>query len=152
MTSTRQLPPPEKAKLALARETSLFRQYGLEVELVRKGKSVTTELPLEPPPESPPRNVVRLLGHHPLGGAYVASLSPALAEELDMPESWSGVVIMKVQRGTPADRLGFRARDIILSLNGESYENSGNLADALERTRGKWQITFKRDGKVEFSS
>jgi serine protease Do len=127
----------------------------LEVEMVREGKTLTAELPLEPPPESPPRNEVRLLGHHPLGGAYVASLSPALAEELDMPDSWSGVVITKVQRGTPADRVGFRARDIILSLNGESYQNSGNLADALDRIHDKWQITFKRDGKVrrvEFSS
>lgn len=127
----------------------------LEVELVRKGETVTTELRLEPPPETPPRNVVRLLGHHPLGGAYVASLSPALAEEIDMPDSWSGVVITKVQRGTPADRVGFRARDVILSLNGESYENSGRLADALDRISGKWQITFKREGKVrrvEFNS
>ncbi|MEO3431451.1 DegQ family serine endoprotease [Pelagibius sp. CAU 1746] len=127
----------------------------LEVEVVRKGETITAELPLEAPPESPPRNVVRLLGHHPLGGAYVASLSPALAEELDMPDNWTGVVITKVQRGTPAERVGFRPRDVILSLNGESYQNSGDLASALDRIQSKWQITFKRDGKVrrvEFSS
>ena len=127
----------------------------LEVEVLRRGETLTTALPLEPPPETPARSEVRLLGHHPLGGSYVASLSPALAEELDMPDNWSGVVIMKVQRGTPADRLGFRPRDIILSLNGKSYLRSVDLADALDRTSGKWQITFKRDGKVrrvEFSS
>jgi S1-C subfamily serine protease len=116
---------------------------------------VTAELPLEAPPESPPRNEVRLLGHHPLGGAYVSSLSPALAEELDMPDSWSGVVITRVQRGTPADRVGFRARDVILSINGQTFQRSGELADALVRISDRWQIVFKRDGKVrriEFNS
>ena len=110
---------------------------------------------LEAPPEIPARSEVRLLGHHPLGGSYVASLSPALAEELEMPDNWAGVVITRVQRGTPADRLGFRPRDIILSLNGQSYQSSVDLAEALDRSSGKWQIVFKRDGKVrrvEFSS
>src|SRR3546814_1702847 len=81
----------------------------------------SSDLPLEAPPESPPRNELRLLGHHPLGGAFIASLSPALAEELDMPEVWSGVVITRVQRGTPANRVGFRARDIIVSVNGQAF-------------------------------
>ena len=127
----------------------------LDVEVVRRGNSILATLPLEAPPETPPRSEVRLLGHHPLGGAYVASLSPALAEELDMPDNWAGVVVTKVQRGTPADRVGFRPRDVILSVNGASYDRSVDLADALDRIHGKWQITVKRGGKVrrfDFSS
>jgi len=127
----------------------------LNVGVVHNGRMVTRALPLEPPPESPPRNELRLLGHHPLGGAFVASLSPALAEELDMPDSWSGVVITRVQRGTPADRVGFRPRDIILSLNGQNFRNSGELAETLDRVIGRWQFVFRRDGKVrrvEFNS
>ncbi len=127
----------------------------LDVEVFRKGQLISTELPLEPPPETPPRNEVRLLGHHPLGGAFVASLSPALAEELDMPDSWNGVVITRVQRGTPAQRVGFRPRDIVLAVNGQTFERSGDLAEALDRISDRWQITFKRDGKVrrvDFSS
>ena len=127
----------------------------LDVGVLRQGRMVATELPLEPPPESPPRNEVRLLGHHPLGGAFVASLSPALAEEFDMPDSWAGVVITRVQRGTPADRVGFRARDVILSLNGQTFQRSGDLAEAFDRSSDRWQIVFKREGKVrrvEFNS
>lgn len=127
----------------------------LDVQVLRKGEVISTELPLEPPPETPPRNEVRLLGHHPLGGAYVASLSPALSEELEMPDNWNGVVITRVQRGTPARRVGFRPRDIILAVNGQTFERSGDLADALDRISNRWQITFKRDGKVrrvDFSS
>jgi serine protease Do len=127
----------------------------LDVGVLRQGRMVAAELPLEPPPESPPRNEVRLLGHHPLGGAFVASLSPALAEEFDMPDSWAGVVITRVQRGTPADRVGFRARDVILSLNGQTFQRSGDLAEAFDRSSDRWQIVFKREGKVrrvEFNS
>jgi serine protease Do len=127
----------------------------LDVGVLRQGRMVAAELPLEPPPESPPRNEVRLLGHHPLGGAFVASLSPALAEEFDMPDSWAGVVITRVQRGTPADRVGFRARDVILSLNGQTFQHSGDLAEAFDRSSDRWQIVFKREGKVrrvEFNS
>lgn len=127
----------------------------LEVEFVRKGDHRVAALPLEAPPESPPRNEVRLLGHHPLGGAFVASLSPALSEELDIPDDWSGVVITKVQRGTPAHRVGFRPRDVILSLNGKTYGHSADLSADLVRISERWQIVFKRDGKVrrvEFSS
>src|SRR5512138_1257337 len=120
----------------------------LELDVVRQGRPLTAELPLEAPPETPPRSELRLLGHHPMGGAYVASLSPALAEELDMGDVWSGVVITRVQRGTPADRVGFRARDVIVSVNGQAYDRSGALADALERITDRWQIVFKRDGKI----
>jgi serine protease Do len=127
----------------------------LAIGMVRDGRMMTAELPLEPPPEAPPRNELRLLGHHPLGGAFVSSLSPALAEELDMPDAWSGVVITRVQRGTPAARVGFRARDVILSVNGQVFQRSGELAEALDRISDRWQIVYRRDGKVrrvEFSS
>jgi Do/DeqQ family serine protease len=120
----------------------------LDVEVLRRGEIVAAELPLEAPPETPPRNEIRLLGHHPLGGAFVASLSPALAEELDLPDNWSGVVITRVQRGTPANRVGFRPGDIIIALNGQAFERSGELADALNVSSDRWQITFKRDGKI----
>jgi S1-C subfamily serine protease len=127
----------------------------LAVEVFRRGQMLSATLPLEAPPETPPRNEVRLLGHHPLGGAFVASLSPALAEELDLPDNWSGVVITRVQRGTPANRVGFRAGDIIIAVNGQAFERSGGLADALNKISDRWLITFKRGGKIrkiDFSS
>lgn len=120
----------------------------VSVGLYREGALISAVLPLEPPPESPPRNEVRLLGHHPLGGAVIASLSPALAEERDLAGHWEGIIITRVQRGTPAQRVGFKANDIILSLNRKVYVRSGDLADVLNRSAERWDITFKRDGKV----
>ncbi|WP_240932953.1 Do family serine endopeptidase [Pelagibius litoralis] len=120
----------------------------VNVGLYRQGALISAVLPLEPPPETPLRNEIRLLGHHPLGGAIVASLSPALAEEMELSGHWQGVIITRVQRGTPARRVGFRANDIILSLNGTVYKSSAELATALDRSADRWEVTFKRGGKV----
>ncbi|WP_299397265.1 Do family serine endopeptidase [Pelagibius sp.] len=120
----------------------------VKIGLFRQGEAISAVLPLEAPPETPSRNEIRLLGHHPLGGAFVASLSPALAEELDLAGHWEGVIITRVQRGTPAQRVGFRSNDIILSLNRQSYTRSSDLAEALNRSAERWEITFKRGGKV----
>lgn len=120
----------------------------VNVGFYRQGKLISARLPLEAPPESPLRNEIRLLGHHPLGGAVVASLSPALAEERDLDGAWKGVIITRVQRGTPAQRVGFRANDIILSVNGQSHLNSADLAAALNRSADRWEVVFKRDGKL----
>ena len=120
----------------------------VNVSLYRQGELVSAALPLEAPPETPPRNEIRLLGHHPLGGAVVASLSPALSEELDLDGHWEGVIIVRIQRGTPAYRLGFRAGDIILSVNRASFSRSQDLAAVLNRSAERWEVTLKRDGKV----
>src|SRR3546814_16916437 len=72
-----------------------------------------------------------------------------------MPGGGSGVVITRVQRGTPDNRVGFRACDIIVSYNGQAFRRSGELAEALDRISERRQIVFKRDGKtrrVEFNS
>ena len=54
-----------------------------QLEVMRDGALFQARLPLEAPPEVPPRNPQLLKGPHPLAGALIASLSPALSEELD---------------------------------------------------------------------
>ena len=108
---------------------------------------VDLTLPLQRPPETPPRNETVLDGRQPLAGAKVANLSPALAEELDMPGLWSGVVVLAVARGSPAVRFGFRPGDVLLSVNGEDVERVEDLRRTLEEA-GHWHIRYRRDGRV----
>jgi len=121
-----------------------------ELEVRRGEKSFTAFLPLVAPPEEPPRNEVLLRGKHPLAGAVIASLSPALSEELDLPGRWSGVVLADIKRNSPAGRLGFRPGDLLHAINGRSFETSGELAAMLENALSvrRWKITFQRDDKV----
>lgn len=118
--------------------------------LFRDGETVTTALPLEAPTETPPRNEITLQGPHPLAGCVIASLSPALSEEVSLPGAWEGVIVLRIARRSPAGQLGFRPGDIIYSVNGDTYKTSDAMAERLETgdQPRSWQIKFIRNGKL----
>jgi len=126
-----------------------------EVEVRRKGKTRNVRLPLVQAPEDPPRNETLLRDRHPLRGALVANLSPALAEEIDRPGAWEGVIVMNIRRGSPAHRLRFRRGDIVVAVNRREVKRVRDLQDALKRKADRWEITIERKGRVrtvEFES
>ena len=118
--------------------------------VLRRGQPVELTLALEPPPETPPREETLLQGSHPLAGASIANLSPALADELAMGAELSGVTVLKVTRGSPGARLGLQTRDIVLSVNGAEAESVGRLRQLLAQSpKDKlWRIAIKRGDKV----
>jgi serine protease Do len=126
------------------------RELGAEVRLdIWRDRTVRTlTLALIAAPENPPRNEVRLNGKYPLSGAVVANLSPALAEELDLTGAWDGVIILKVARGSVADRLRFRPGDIIVAVNRQEVRDVTALDAALKRAKDSWRISFSREGKL----
>ena len=119
-----------------------------ELEIWRSRTTETLDMPLGPAPETPPRAEMRLTGQHPLAGAVVNNLSPALAEDLDLPGAWEGVIIVKVVRGSVAHRLRFQPGDIIVAVNRKEVAEVTALAEALGRVRTQWRISFSRKGKV----
>jgi serine protease Do len=119
-----------------------------ELEIWRSRTTKTLDMPLGPAPEVPPRAETRLTGQHPLAGAVVDNLSPALAEDLDLPGAWEGIIIIKVVRGSVAHRLRFQPGDIIVAVNRKEVAEVIALAEALERARTQWRISFSRKGKV----
>ncbi|RDD61698.1 DegQ family serine endoprotease [Ferruginivarius sediminum] len=123
---------------------------GVALKVYRPNRGeLDTRLPLEPPPEEPPRNETTLSGRQPLAGARVANLSPALAEELDRPGAWSGVVVTRVARDSTAARFGFRPGDVLLSVNGREVARVKDAQPALNAAEGRWHIRFRRDGQVK---
>ena len=52
-----------------------------DLSVMRAGGDLRVRLPLEVPPEIPPRDETLLLGEQPISGATVVNLSPAVAEE-----------------------------------------------------------------------
>ncbi|MFQ6016884.1 MAG: Do family serine endopeptidase [Kiloniellaceae bacterium] len=126
----------------------------VKLEAWRNRRRLTFELPLEVAPETPPRNETVLGGRHPLAGAVVANLSPALADELDLPGAWEGVIVLRLLRASPARRLGFRPGDIILAVNRRTVNGVAALEAELARPATGWRISFNREGRVrhaEFS-
>ena len=121
----------------------------------RNKQQLAVHLPLELAPERPPRNETKLDGRHPLNGAVVANLSPALSEELELDGVWEGVIIVSLDRSQTAYRLGFRPGDIIVAINRKEVVSVGELKASVRNPRDHWAISFGRDGRVrtvEFSA
>ncbi|MDP9571052.1 UNVERIFIED_ORG: Do/DeqQ family serine protease [Agrobacterium larrymoorei] len=118
-----------------------------KIALIDKGKEKTVTIALDTAPETAPRDERLLEGRNPFAGATVANLSPKLADELRMVGTPSGVVIVDVARGSPASRVGFQPKDVIVSLNGADITSSAQMEEALHDDPGFWRLEIIRDGQ-----
>ena len=116
--------------------------------ILRRAEDLVLALPLEPPPEEPASDPRLLDGRQPLAGATVVNLSPKLAEDLGIADFWRGVMVLKVARGSPARRLGFRPGDLVRGVNGEAIDDTAELEAVIgAATSNVWQLEVERDGQ-----
>ncbi len=118
------------------------------VTLVRKGERLDLPVQLSPAPRVPEPDETVLDGKHPLKGAKVANLSPALGEELSI-SGWKGVVVLAVKRGSFARELGLKTGDVVARINGLEIDTVAALQVALGTPRDEWEIAILRDGKLQ---
>lgn len=117
------------------------------LDVLRGGETRVARVEQIAAPEDPPRDTRKLQGRHPFSGAQVANLSPALAEELSIDEDSRGVIVLGVDRGSTASRLGLRPGDLILEINGNRVGSVNGLARIVERRARRWQLTVGRNGR-----
>jgi S1-C subfamily serine protease len=67
---------------------------------------------------------------------------------LDLTGAWDGVIILKVVRGSVANRLRFRPGDIIVAVNRVAVGDVTALDAELKRAKDFWRISFSRKGKL----
>jgi serine protease Do len=114
------------------------------VEFLRDSRRLSTSLKLVRAPEVPPRDLSALQGRNPLAGATVANLSPALNEELGLEAGARGVIVVKVERRSPAEQLRLKPGDRVLQLNGAAVETVARLKQLLQRSASDWSIVVQR--------
>ena len=101
-----------------------------------------------PPPDFPPRDITDLEGRHPLLGAKVANLNPALAVELGIDSDASGVMVLSVQRNSPAARYGFKPGDIVLEINEVRIAKVEDLKRLVEKFYEGWNLKLRRGNRL----
>ncbi|HEY7385363.1 MAG TPA: DegQ family serine endoprotease [Beijerinckiaceae bacterium] len=116
--------------------------------VLRGGKRTTLHVKLQSPPETRPREPVKIRGRSPFGGATAMNMSPAVADELQLDATMDGVVIADIDEGSAAGRVGFRKGDLILAINGERVNTSKDLERILRGGSQLWRITINRGGQV----
>ncbi len=117
------------------------------LDVLRKGKRIVTEVALQAAPKPTRGDVRNLAGQHPLDGARVVNLYPPLADELGLDDT-EGVVLVEVRPGSTAERLGFRAGDVLATLGETAIDSVETLEPLLKARRPIWQMSVKRGGRL----
>jgi Do/DeqQ family serine protease len=116
------------------------------VDLLRDGRKTAVRVARRAAPESPPRDQRTIEGaDNPFGGATVANLSPAVAEELSLSVT-AGVAIVETGADTVSRRF-WRPGDILLEVNGQKIDSVRTLSDAARRGVRGWRIAYIRGGR-----
>ncbi|HYL37132.1 MAG TPA: trypsin-like peptidase domain-containing protein [Bryobacteraceae bacterium] len=74
-------------------------------------------------------------------GMSVQTITPAMAEGLELARDW-GVVVGDVQPGGPADKAGVQIGDIVTTLNHRVMHNARQLEAYIYRSPRKQQVTL----------
>jgi Do/DeqQ family serine protease len=126
------------------------RTAGSSVNLIvyQQGRFVSVSVGLVAPPDVPAANRTWAPSTSPLRGARVASLSPALAEELGLDSGLSGVVVLAAGVGSGASRLGIQAGDIIRVINDSEVLSVDDALDFYIAPFKPWTMTLTRAGQA----
>jgi serine protease Do/serine protease DegQ len=80
-------------------------------------------------------------------GVLVQNLTPSLAQAMGISVT-QGAVVSEVLPGTPAQKAGLKAGDVIIKLNGEMVPSSSELRNKVAELgpNTKVELTYLRDG------
>ena len=121
----------------------------VDVGVLRAGGRESVPVALALPPEDPPRDLRVLDGRHPFQGVKVGNLSPRFADELGIDPLSSGVIVLELQRGSPAARRQFvRPGDIVLALNDERVTTAEQLDGLLTEPQQQYVYRLNRRGRT----
>jgi len=118
------------------------------LDVLRQGRMRTLSIPLIEAPETPPRELTQLNGNHPLAGATVGNLSPAFAEEIGFDALASGVIVLNLAGGSPANRIRLRPGDVVVKINNTDIKDVADLQRALRNSPQQWLLVLKRGDQL----
>ena len=120
------------------------------VDIMRGGKMKTLRTTIETANETPSRDERFLDGYHPLDGATVVNMSPALGEEIGVDPFVRGVMVLSLARRSAAGSNGLRPADLILELNGTDITSARQLETLLvtQEDTDDWSLSIDRNGKI----
>jgi S1-C subfamily serine protease len=128
----------------LYRLTTLGVGKRARFEVVRKARRLMVDVALRAAPQLGRDDVRNLSGAHPFEGARVANVLPGTGDALGLDDDDVGVVILSVQTGSIAARMGFRTGDVIVRVGREKIDTVNELETQLSDRRRVWQIVLKR--------
>ncbi|MCZ4345346.1 Do family serine endopeptidase [Devosia neptuniae] len=126
------------------------RPIGQTTELARLRNGTTTNVifTIQAAPVADETMIAQIDGDSRFAGTSVRQLDPALAELKGLPYDATGVIITDIAAGSPAQAMGLRVDDVIISLNDMAMNTAQAFADTASKRVRTWQIILQRDGRV----
>ena len=116
------------------------------IGVLRGGREISAKVALQTAPEVP-REELTIHSRSPFSGAKIANLSPALADELQLQDTYDGVVVLDVEPGSYASNLGFQRGDVIAEVNGRKIHKTRELERIASVPSRTWRLTIVRRGQ-----
>jgi Do/DeqQ family serine protease len=117
------------------------------LKVIRDGAERTVEVALAEAPGLEAAAQRELAGAHPLDGARVAELSPAIAAELGLPRL-AGVVVVDVKGGSIAQGLGLKPGDLVRRVGRSRIDTLDELERVLGQPTRLWRLEIQRGDQV----
>jgi S1-C subfamily serine protease len=114
----------------LARSTEVGQTVTLTI--LRQGKEDTLKVTLNPRPETPRDRAARSSAGRAWLGIVGQTLTPQAAQAMRLSASQHGVLVEKVERGSPADQAGLRGNDKTVVFEGRRVAVGGDIIVALD--------------------
>ncbi|HRD29462.1 MAG TPA: PDZ domain-containing protein, partial [Caulobacter sp.] len=116
------------------------------VRILRDGDERSVTVRAEPAPGGKDERTIS--GANPFQGATVASMSPAVADEIGVdPFAARGVVVTRVAKGF-ALQAGLKPGDLVREVNGREIRSMGDLNAAIGGGGKVWRVTIQRGGQL----
>jgi serine protease Do len=116
------------------------------LSVLRNGRTISVVVRIAAPPRGP-RDTTIVRERNPMQGATVATLSPALADQMQLDMFTRGVVVTQVEPGTIAARYGFQPGDIVRLVNDTRTDTVTQLTAALRSGQG-WRMAVQRGERI----
>jgi S1-C subfamily serine protease len=99
---------------------------------LRQDKEDTLKVTLSPRPEVPRSRAVRNSAGRAWLGIVGQTLTPQVAQAMRLSANQHGVLVEKVERGSPADQAGLRGNDKTVFFEGRRVAVGGDIIVALD--------------------
>jgi serine protease Do len=111
----------------------------VKVKLLRNNNPVTVEVKIGELKEEEPTGERGSAAEEELG-ITVQPLTPDVAESLGLSRDLKGMVVARVEPGSPAEEAGLRRGDVILEVNREPVKDLASYRKALKAAAGKKSV------------
>lgn len=119
-----------------------------DVTYVRSGKIADAEVAIAAATGAGADQTAAISGDTRFAGTTVSVLTPAVAQDMNLPFDSKGVVVTEVTAGSPAEQMGLKKSDVIISIDGKQINDVGTFKSLVSTRADGWQIVLSRNGQT----